>query len=114
MAKEVENYNDIEHENDSHKMMAHINSKSAEIKAVEEDRSRQQNEEREKIRLTKVGKYTLRCLATLLVTFGLYKAMNAVLIAPVIVIPATYVCAIYFGWCSSKVAHYVKKGRVSK
>ena len=61
MAKKNETYNDVAHENDSRRMMEHINSKHGECEAAEEDRSQKQYEEREKMRLNTIGRYTLRC-----------------------------------------------------
>lgn len=114
MAKKNETYNDVAHENDSRKMMEHINSKNAEYEATEEGRSLKQYEEREKIRLNAIGRYTLRCVVTLIAVFALYKAMNVGLISSVLVTPATYLCAVHFGWCWCKVVSLAKKGRGSK
>ena len=114
MAKKTETYTDVAHENDSRKMMEHINSKNAECEAAEETISKKQYEEREKMRLNAIGRYTLRGVGTALFVVALVAALKAQLIASVIVTPATYLCAVYFGWCWCKVACLTKKGRGCK
>lgn len=115
MTKNAENttytYNEVEHEQDSNRMMERINSKSDEQVTVEESRCQRHMEEIEKMRAEAMARYFLKGVATLGVAFAFYKAMNSELIAPVLVIPATYLCATYFGWCACKVAAFAKKVR---
>lgn len=109
--KNEETYTDVAHEQDSRRMMEHINNRSAEQDAVEENRSQNYIEEIKKMRTVAMSRYVFKSVATLLLAFALYKAMTAELIAPVLVIPATYLCAIYFGWCCCKVTAFAKKVR---
>lgn len=111
MAKKVEAYNDVAHEQDSRRMMEHINCKSAEWESAEDIRSKKQLEEREKMRLSIMGHCILKSAGALLIAYALHKAMNAELIAPVLATPLSYFCAIYFGWCTSRFATFAKKVR---
>ena len=119
MAKKIEttnftSYSEVDHEQDSLRMREHINSKSAETEAADESWILKLKEEQKKAYSLAIGRYTLRLIAVLVVAFALYMASKADLIAPVLTIPATYLLAIYFGWCMCKLASLVKKGRVSK
>lgn len=114
MAKKVETYNDVAHEQDSNRMMERINTKSAEQETVEDSRCQRHMEDLEKMRAIAMTRYFFKGVATLILAFAFYKAMTAELIAPVLVVPATYLCATYFGWCACKVAAFAKKVRGTK
>lgn len=101
MSKKNE-YTDAMHEQDSEKVMHHINNQSNNI-----EEARQSKKEKE--RQTKIGRYALRFCATALTIWALYHAKTAGLIAPVIVTPATYVGFTYLGWCLCKVVGLSKK-----
>ena len=103
-------YNEAAHEQDSSRMMAHINQQSAEHEAAEEGRSQKKMEDRWKMRRAALSRYTTRCAATLLIIAALFYAMHTDLIAPVLAIPATYLGTGYFGWCFCKTIRLFKKG----
>lgn len=114
MAKKTETYNEVDHEQDSIRMMERINRKNTETDAAEEDRIRKQMGEQEKVRLNTLGKSALRCLADMLLFIALYEALKAGLMASAIVYPLTYLCAIHFGWYWNKVVCLARKGRGNK
>lgn len=110
MAKKNEStYNEAAHEQDTNRMMEHINQQNATHEAVREDRTAKQMEEKEKMHRCKMFRYAGRGAATAAAWILLAIAMNAELIAPVLAIPATYICALYFGWCLCKFARYAKR-----
>lgn len=86
-------------------MMEAINNRH---KAVEEDYHTKREEEH-KMQRSALLRYIVRCSVTALIFAALYHAMISELIAPVLVIPATYIAAVYFGWCFCKVAGMLKR-----
>ena len=103
-----------EDEQANYQLLECINSHSEKKKAAEEDNRQKQMEEREKARLNTMGLNAIRCIIDVVIFVALFGAMKAELIASAIVIPATYLCAIHFGWCANRVAHLVRKGRGGK
>ena len=111
MAKKNETNIEVKNEQDSYSMRERINNNKA-IKTAEEEINRQkQIEEHEKLRKSTVKHYALRCVADVAVFVSLFFAMKKDLIAPTLVMPATYLCALHIGWCWSKVVLFTRKGR---
>lgn len=106
--------NIYEDEQANYQLRECINNHSEKKRAAEEDSRQKQIEEREKVRLNAMGQNAIRCVADVVIFVALFGAMKAELIASAIVIPATYLCAIHFGWCANKVAYFVRKGRGGK
>ena len=109
MSKKEAIYTEAAHEQDTNRMMEHINQQNATQEAAQEGRSREQREERVKTYRCKMWRYVGHSAATAATWILLAMAMSAELIAPVLAVPATYICTCYFGWCLCKVTHYFKK-----
>lgn len=102
-------YNEAEYEQDSIRIMELIDQRKAERVAEERDTSQKRNEERAEEYRNRMFHYIGRSAAVAAIGFLLDTAMAAELIAPVLAVPATYICACYFGWCLSKTVRYAKR-----
>ena len=91
-------------------MMEAIDKRHIDQKAAEAGRTKEKTEEYKMMRNAATLRHSVHIAATALIFLALFRAMSAGLISPILAIPATYICAGYFGWCACKVFGIFKKG----
>ncbi len=104
MSNKNEAYNDVE-------LFDHINQKSKDQSETEQSAILSYYADREKTRKFSIVRNGFCCILSAIAWVLLCLACTEDLIAPVIVFPATYLCAVWFGWYLCKVVRKIRKGK---
>ena len=96
-------------EEDSRRMIEHINQQSAAQQADTGSVSQKQAEERVKTYRKNMWRSVGRVALTAAINVGLYFAVKHDLIASVLAVPASYICMFFTGWYLCKWHGFYKK-----